>query len=106
MSENTTNITKIETEVIERVPKVIFVPEDTEGVSVTAIRRINYTPEELEELKKLGEPIEDKTYTQVHTACFGAEGVDGFDALTGNTFSLNENDEWELIEDTTEEMEV
>ena len=90
---------------IERIPKVIFVPEDTEVVSVTAIRRINYTPEELEELKNLGEPIEDKTYTQVHTACFGTEGVDGFDALTGNTFSLNENDEWELIEDTTEEIE-
>ena len=41
MAENTTNIIKTETEVIERVPKVIFVPEDTEVVSVTAIRRIN-----------------------------------------------------------------
>ena len=90
---------------IERIPKVIFVPEDTEVVSVTTIRKINYTPEELEELKNLEEPIDDKTYTQVHTACFGTEGVDGFDALTGNTFSLNENDEWELIEDTTEEIE-
>ena len=90
---------------IERIPKVIFVPEDTEVVSVTTIRKINYTPEELEELKNLEEPIDDKTYNQVHRACFGTEGVDGFDALTGNTFSLNENDEWELIEDTTEEIE-
>lgn len=90
---------------IERIPKVIFVPEDTEVISVTAIRRINYTPEELKELKNLEEPIDDKAYTQVHTACFGTEGADGFDVLTGNTFSLNENDEWELIEDTTEEIE-
>ena len=79
---------------IERIPKVIFVPEDTEVVSVTAIRKINYTPEELEELKNLEEPIDDKTYTQVHTACFWTEGVDGFDALTCNTFSLNENYEF------------
>ena len=81
--------------------EVIYKQEKPKGVgnSITL-------PENITKIEKLEEPIEDKTYTQVHTACFGIEGVDGFDALTGNTFSLNENDEWELIEDTTEEMEV
>lgn len=83
---------------VDRIAKVVFIPEDAEIVTVTIIRKIPYTPEEIAQLEKY-----EPTYTQVHTACFGTDGVDGFDALTGNCFYLDDNEKWHLIQSEEEE---
>ena len=77
---------------IERIGKVLFLPEDVEIVTVTITRKIPYTPEEISKLEKY-----EPTYTQVHTSCFNAYEIDGYDAITGNGFILDENDEWHLV---------
>lgn len=77
---------------VERVAKVIFLPEDTEIVTLTITRKIDYTPEEIAQLEKY-----EPSYIQVHTSCFDMNELDGYDAMTGNGFILDENDEWHLI---------
>jgi len=81
----------------ERIPKVIFVTADTEVVSISAIRRVEYTQKE-----KIENNIKENDYTLVHAGCFSVQEADGYDTMTGNTFILNDEDEWELIGEDTE----